>query len=167
MVFSHFQPSRFDFSLETPPRFHQCQSCHHGQSSRKGRRFGWNLRLFRELENKIQSMLLLLMEDIRLTSWYGKYPNSLQGFIDVRWFAGFLNHQQYQVIKKRHRPWKVTTILFQAISLLNFAGCKLFHPGSHPIPSEGHKELGFLVHKSSKNEKSHDQRVYLTPMHLE
>ena len=27
-----------------PPRFHQCQSCHHGQSSGKGRRFRWNLR---------------------------------------------------------------------------------------------------------------------------
>ena len=31
------------------------------------------------------------------TTWYGKYPVILQGFIHVRWLGmGFLNHQQYQ-----------------------------------------------------------------------
>ena len=37
----------------------------------------------------------LSMEDIQLTSWYVKYPIILQGFIHPRWFAGFLNQQQY------------------------------------------------------------------------
>ena len=33
---------------------------------------------------------ILLMEEIQLASWYGSLSHYLQGFIHVRWLAGFL-----------------------------------------------------------------------------
>ena len=54
-----------------------------------------------DLYSRFRILLILLWPNIvdsaevLRINWFGKYPIILQGFIHVRWLAGFLNHQQY------------------------------------------------------------------------
>ena len=38
--------------------------------------------------------VVLLMEEIRLTTWYGKTPTNFRALWHPEWLAGFLNHQK-------------------------------------------------------------------------
>ena len=56
----------------------------------------------------LQGRNIWLMEEIRLTSWYGECPHYLKGFIHVRWLAlGFLVAIFPVSLSERENKWKI------------------------------------------------------------
>ena len=66
---------------------------------------------------KCQTLIILLMERIRRTSWYGKYPNIYQGFSTIPGGClGILPSTVCQPVMCRISPSRITMLLGQRFS---------------------------------------------------